>query len=107
MEDDLGSAAGKIQAAFRGFNVRRRQPLADLRKIDTVRWSLLELQEKATDPAYIERICEDVKECRKLTEGIMALVLELDALQVFTKRYIRPESSILQLLKKNGVLFIV
>ncbi|CAM6088253.1 unnamed protein product [Calypogeia fissa] len=87
MEDDRAAAATaaeaavKLQAAVRGYNVRKRQPLTQLRKIDNVKRTLRELQERAADPAYIERICVEVMECRKLTEGIMALVLQLDALQ--------------------------
>lgn len=86
MKEEEVAAAVKIQAVVRGFNVRRRKPLTHLRKIASVRLELSNFQAKAADPAYIERICVDVMECRKLSEGIMSLLLQLDAIQVLYKR---------------------
>ncbi|KAL3681730.1 hypothetical protein R1sor_024686 [Riccia sorocarpa] len=78
MEDE---AAAMIQASFRGFVVRQCQPLRKLRLIADIRLKLKKLEMRASDPTYIDKLCTDPMENRKMKEEIMALLLELDAIQ--------------------------
>ncbi|KAG6551180.1 hypothetical protein Mapa_007416 [Marchantia paleacea] len=77
----MEQAAVTIQASFRGFYVRKCQPLRKLRQIADVRTKLKKLNTRACDPVYIDRLCIDPMENRKMKEEIMALLLELDSVQ--------------------------
>ncbi|KAL2620205.1 hypothetical protein R1flu_000410 [Riccia fluitans] len=75
------AAARRIQASFRGFSVRRCQPLRKLRLIADVRSKLKKLEMRASDPVYVDKLCTHPMENRKMKEEIMALLLELDSIQ--------------------------
>lgn len=82
---DSETAAKKIQSVYRGYIVRRTQPLKHLRDIARVRPKLREMQSQLSNQEDLEKRCRDPVERLKLTEGIMGLLLQLDSIQV-TKR---------------------
>ncbi|KAH9299150.1 hypothetical protein KI387_030832 [Taxus chinensis] len=78
---DETTAALKIQAAFRGFCVRKPQPLKNLRVIMKTKAEAAEIQRRISDCHAVELIRRDEKERLKITESIMSLLLRLDAIQ--------------------------
>lgn len=75
------AAAALIQSSFRGYLVRRSQPLQHMRKIAEIRSKLREISERISDTSYVQRMRTDMK-CRlQITEGLMALLLQLDSIQ--------------------------
>lgn len=74
------AAATKIHAVYRGYAVRRTQPLKQLREIKKVREELESFKRKLEDPEQKQKICSD-KERLRWTENIMLLLLRLDGLQ--------------------------
>lgn len=80
--EDQIAAATKIQAAYRGYIVRRTQPLKHLRTIRNVRTELNRLETQlARDPQLFEILRRDPAERLKWSEGGMALLLQLDSMQ--------------------------
>ncbi|KAJ7556498.1 hypothetical protein O6H91_05G086000 [Diphasiastrum complanatum] len=75
------TAAVLIQSIYRGYVVRRSEPLKYLREIAKVRSKSKDLQAQVCKQEDFERICSNTKERLKLTEGIMALLLQLDVIQ--------------------------
>lgn len=80
--DNPYAAATAIQAAFRGYLVRRTKPLKHLRVIRNVRLELQRLEAQlATDPRLFDSLRRDPQERNKWSEGGMALLLQLDSMQ--------------------------
>jgi hypothetical protein len=79
---DSETAAGLIQSAYRGYMVRRCQPLKHLRDIARVKATLKEYQALAADRSSLLEKCKDAAERTKISEGIMSLLLQLDVIQV-------------------------
>ncbi|XP_057817848.2 BAG family molecular chaperone regulator 6 [Cryptomeria japonica] len=78
---DENAAAVKIQAAFRGFCVRKPRPLNKLRVIMKTKAEVAEIRRRVNDEHVVELIRRDEKERLKITEGIMSLLLRLDEIQ--------------------------
>ncbi|XP_024393242.1 uncharacterized protein [Physcomitrium patens] len=75
------TAAKKIQAAYRGYSVRKTQPLKHLREIKKVREELESLKRKSKEEEQRKKLCSDPQERLRWTEGIMLMLLRLDSLQ--------------------------
>ena len=75
------AAASKIQSVYRGYSVRRTEPLKHLRVISKVKTEFEELMRKSYRPEETEKLREDPQVRLRWTEGIMALILRLDSLQ--------------------------
>nr|XP_016473843.1 PREDICTED: BAG family molecular chaperone regulator 6-like [Nicotiana tabacum] len=75
LSDD--NAATVIQSAYRGFNVRRWEPLKKLKQITKIKEQMAELKNciQALESSA------DNKQMTILTEAIMGLLLKLDAIQ--------------------------
>ncbi|KAH9299149.1 hypothetical protein KI387_030831 [Taxus chinensis] len=78
---DETTAAVKIQAAFRGFCVRKPQPLKKLRVIMKTNAEAAEIRRRLNDSHLVGLIRRDERERLKITECIMSLLLRLDAIQ--------------------------
>ncbi|KAH9299148.1 hypothetical protein KI387_030830 [Taxus chinensis] len=74
------TSAVKIQAAFRGFCVRKTQPFKKLRVIMKTKAEAAEIRRRIADCHFVELIRRDEKERLKLTEFVMSLLLRLDAI---------------------------
>lgn len=75
---DTESAAKKVQSAYKGYMVRRCQPLKHLREIARVKSKLGEYRALASNKGtYMDPALR-----LRLTEGIMSLLLQLDGIQV-------------------------
>ncbi|XP_024374175.1 uncharacterized protein [Physcomitrium patens] len=74
-------AARKIQAVYRGYSVRRTQPLKHLRLTMKVKEELKKLKLKLEGEEQRKKLCSDPQERIRWTEGVMALLLRLDQLQ--------------------------
>lgn len=79
--ENANTAATKIQAAFRGYSVRRTDPLKYLRSIYKVRSELKVLVHRIAEPEQFGKLCLDPQERLKWTECVMALLLRLDSIQ--------------------------
>eukprot|EP01018_Ginkgo_biloba_P035397 Gb_07387 [translate_table: standard] len=75
------AAAVKIQSAFRGFSVRKSAPLKNLKLIAQVKANMEEIRQRIEDPQVVQMIRQNEKERLKITEGLMSLLLKLDAIQ--------------------------
>ncbi|KAG0618524.1 hypothetical protein M758_4G071100 [Ceratodon purpureus] len=75
------AAARKIQGVYRGYSVRRTEPLKHLRVIMKVREEFQEIRRKLEGREQRAKLCSDPQERLRWTEGIMALLLRLDQLQ--------------------------
>ncbi|KAH9290557.1 hypothetical protein KI387_034674 [Taxus chinensis] len=78
---DKTTAAVKSQAAFRGFCVRKPQPLKELRVIMKTKAEAAEMRRRLIDCHLVDLIRRDEEEQLKITECIMSLLLRLDAIQ--------------------------
>jgi len=78
---DETSAATKMQSAFRGFSARKGSPLKNLRVIRDVKAEAEAIQRRLADRQVVESVLQNEKEHLKITEGIMSLLLKLDAIQ--------------------------
>lgn len=78
---DETSAAIKIQSFFRGFCARKGAALKNLRVIRDVKAKAEEIGRRLADRQVVELILQNEKERLKITEGIMSLLLKLDAIQ--------------------------
>lgn len=76
-------AALIIQSAYRGFEVRKSQPLTKLKQISGVRKQVDELKKRIQDLESSSTICIDEKQKLIIGETIMSLLLKLDTIQVF------------------------
>lgn len=75
------AAATKIQAVYRGYLVRKTQPLKQLRVIKKVKEELESFKRKLQGTEQNRKLRSDSQERLRWTEGIMALLLRLDTLQ--------------------------
>ncbi|KAG6557875.1 hypothetical protein Mapa_000643 [Marchantia paleacea] len=75
------AAAVLIQSLFRGYSVRRTQPLQHMRKISGIRSKLREITERISDTSFVQRMRTDMTARLHITEGLMALLLQLDSIQ--------------------------
>jgi len=78
---DETSAATKMQSAFRGFSARKGSPLKNLRVIRDVKAEAEAIRRRLSDRQVVESVLQNEKERLKITEGIMSLLLKLDAIQ--------------------------
>eukprot|EP01018_Ginkgo_biloba_P035396 Gb_07388 [translate_table: standard] len=76
------AAAVKIQSAFRGFSVRKSAPLKNMKFIAQVKANMEDIRQRIEDPQVVQMIRQNEKERLKITEGLMSLLLKLDAIQV-------------------------
>jgi hypothetical protein len=79
--ENSDAAASKIQSVYRGYSVRRTEPLKHLRVICKVKAELEELMRKSHRPEEMEKFREDPQVRLRWTEGVMSLILRLDSLQ--------------------------
>ena len=79
--ESSNAAASKIQSVYRGYSVRRTEPLKHLRVICKVKAEFEELMRKSYRPEEMEKVREDPQVRLRWTEGVMALILRLDSLQ--------------------------
>ena len=75
------AATTKIQAVYRGYLVRKTQPLEHLRVIKKVIEELESFKRKLQETEQAKKLRSDSQERLRWTEGIMALLLWLDTLQ--------------------------
>ncbi|KAJ7527296.1 hypothetical protein O6H91_16G047300 [Diphasiastrum complanatum] len=75
------AAAILIQSHFRGYMVRRTDPLNSLRVISSVMSQLRKFKAQISRDEYMHKLRADPEECKKLSESIMSLLLRLDGLQ--------------------------
>ena len=81
---DTETAAKKVQSAYKGYMVRRCQPLKHLREIARVKSKLEEYRALASNKeTYMDPALR-----LRLTEGIMSLLLQLDGIQVYSSHSI-------------------
>lgn len=74
-------AALKIQALYRGYQVRKFQPLTKLREIMKIKGRVEDLRQQMSSPKFFEEICRDSKARGKFNETSMGLLLQLDTIQ--------------------------
>jgi hypothetical protein len=79
--ENSDAAASKIQSVYRGYSVRRSEPLKHLRVICKVKAEFEELMRKSYRPEETEKLREDPQVRLRWTEGVMSLILRLDSLQ--------------------------
>lgn len=75
------AAARKIQSVYRGYAVRKTQPLKDLRVIQIVKEEFEGLKAKVQEPEQRKKLWTESQERLRWTEGVMALLLRLDYMQ--------------------------
>lgn len=75
------AATTKIQAVYRGYLVRKTQPLKHLRVIKKVMEEFESFKRKLQETEQTKKLRNDSQERLRWTEGIMALLLWLDTLQ--------------------------
>lgn len=85
-------AALLIQSAYRGYEVRRWEPLKKLRQIARIRKQVDEIRERIQDIESSAKLQVDEKQRVVLNETIMSLLLQLDTFQVciYLYKYIQP-----------------
>ncbi|XP_077212628.1 BCL-2-associated athanogene 6 [Tasmannia lanceolata] len=74
-------AAILIQSAYRGFEVRRWEPLKKLKQIARVSEQVNDVKEKIHGLETSSRLLQDEKERIVISETIMGLLLQLDTIQ--------------------------
>ncbi|KAL3349148.1 hypothetical protein AABB24_022339 [Solanum stoloniferum] len=74
-------AATMIQSVYRGFNVRRWEPLKKLKQIAKIEEQMAEIKKRIQDSESSADNGVDNKERTIITEIIMSLLLKLDAIQ--------------------------
>lgn len=79
--ESQAAAANCIQRRYRGHQVRKTDPLKQLRILKEVQDRLKEFQQRACDPEFMRRAREDKMERLRFDEGLMKEVLKLDSLQ--------------------------
>lgn len=80
LSDD--KAATMIQSAYRGFNVRRWEPLKKLKQIAKIEEQMAEIKKRILDLESSADNGVDNKQRTIITEVIMGLLLKLDTIQV-------------------------
>ncbi|GLJ47223.1 hypothetical protein SUGI_0996820 [Cryptomeria japonica] len=75
------TAAVKMQAAYRGFRVRKSMPLKNLKAIAQAKKSMEELKRQLGYEKVVQLIRQNEKERLRIAEGLMSLLLKLDAIQ--------------------------
>ncbi|CAM6018693.1 unnamed protein product [Sphagnum balticum] len=78
---DVTTAATVIQSVYRGYAVRRTEPLKHLRIISKVRLELKELVNRVAEPEQFDKLRRDGLERLKWNEVSMAMLLRLDSIQ--------------------------
>lgn len=80
-------AAVLIQAAYRGFEVRRWEPLKKLRQIARIRKQVDDVRDRIQDFESSAKLLPDGKQCSHqqviINETIMSLLLQLDTIKVW------------------------
>ncbi|KAH9310446.1 hypothetical protein KI387_025481, partial [Taxus chinensis] len=74
-------AALKIQAFYRGWRVRKMQPLSKLREIAKIKKRVEELKRQVTRSDFVVELRRDNKTKGIMNETLMALLLQLDTIQ--------------------------
>jgi len=82
---DLDMLITSIQALYRGYSVRKCEPVKHLRIIARVREEMRSMVEKAVEVEQYDRLCCDQVEQLRWSEALMALLLRLDSIQVCLK----------------------
>lgn len=85
-------AAVLIQSAYRGYEVRRWEPLKKLRQIARICKQVDEIRERIQDIESSAKLQVDEKQQVVLNETIMSLLLQLDTIQVciYLYQYVKP-----------------
>ncbi|CAK9205641.1 unnamed protein product [Sphagnum troendelagicum] len=78
---DLDMKITSIQALYRGYAVRKCEPVKHLRIIARVREEMRTMVEKAVEVEQYDRLCCDQVEQLRWSEALMALLLRLDSIQ--------------------------
>ncbi|CAK9865131.1 unnamed protein product [Sphagnum jensenii] len=78
---DLDMLITSIQALYRGYAVRKCEPVKHLRIIARVREEMRTMVEKAVEVEQYDRLCCDQVEQLRWSEALMALLLRLDSIQ--------------------------
>ncbi|GLJ44926.1 hypothetical protein SUGI_0945840 [Cryptomeria japonica] len=74
-------AALKIQAVYRGWQVRKFKPLRKLHEIAKIRHRMEELKQQIMSPEFEGELRRDDKTKVKMSETLMGLLLRLDTIQ--------------------------
>jgi hypothetical protein len=74
-------AAVRIQALYRGYQVRKFQSLRKLREIMKIRGRVEELRQQMSSPKFVGELSGDSKTRGKFNETLMGLLLQLDTIQ--------------------------
>ncbi len=82
---DLDMLITSIQALYRGYAVRKCEPVKHLRIIARVREEMRTMVEKAVEVEQYDQLCCDQVEQLRWSEALMALLLRLDSIQVCLK----------------------
>ncbi|KAI5075735.1 hypothetical protein GOP47_0009811 [Adiantum capillus-veneris] len=110
---DPSSAATTIQSHFRGFSIRRYQPLLNLRAIVSARKQLEGLKAELEDARFAQKLKTNNKERMRFNETVMGIILRLDAIKGFipdvrirrkeaTKMAIKLQDSVDAIVMKEG-----
>ncbi|KAL3680494.1 hypothetical protein R1sor_023450 [Riccia sorocarpa] len=78
---NVETAAALIQSAYRGYALRRTKPLQHMRRISEIRTKLKEIERRLSDDDTVREMRTDTNVRLQITEGIMALLLQLDSIQ--------------------------
>lgn len=76
-------AAVRIQSAYRGFEVRKWEPLKKLKQIEEVREQVAEVRNKICGLESSPDLQKDERQGAVIGEMVMSLLLKLDAIQVW------------------------
>lgn len=76
-------AAVRIQSAYRGFEVRKWEPLKKLKQIEEVREQVAEVRNKICGLESSPDLQKDERQRAVIGEMVMSLLLKLDAIQVW------------------------
>ncbi|KAL2621525.1 hypothetical protein R1flu_001730 [Riccia fluitans] len=75
------TAAILIQSAFKGYSLRRSKPLEHMRRILDIRSKLREIERQLSEESTVQKMITNSDVRLRVTEGIMALLLQLDGIQ--------------------------
>jgi hypothetical protein len=82
---DLDMLITSIQALYRGYAVRKCEPVKHLRIIARVREEMRTMVENVVEVEQYNRLCCDQVEQLRWSEALMALLFRLDSIQVCLK----------------------
>eukprot|EP01018_Ginkgo_biloba_P015335 Gb_29785 [translate_table: standard] len=74
-------AAVTIQSCYRGYQVRRMQPLIKLRQIAKIKGRVDELKQQMANPELVRELGREAKTKVRINETLMGLLLQLDTIQ--------------------------